>query len=182
MQYGPLAKEHAELFQKEGADAVRAALVKLKTYGSKNAEIDDEDIREVVKRLESGEVKADVKDNASAPAKTKKHAKAELNSDFDLSGFDYPNLRGDAWKKYQEIESQLVAGKRYVFAIYKAYPIKKDMYPGIPDSPKSIEGIVLVNDAPIRVVTVEAKHAMNLNAQLPNANMREACQYYLLAK
>jgi hypothetical protein len=132
------------------------------------------------------------KSNTPAKAEPNKNHNAQI----DLKGFDYLNLKGEAWKKYLELvgdyfdpdEKRHVTGslqlyQLYDFKLYRAKPVIVERYPGIKDSPKDLVGIELVSEIHLNATRLELRHANDYNQQILNAHARAGHgKFYLLAK
>lgn len=122
---------------------------------------------------------------AKAPKAAAKEGVEEIenkNEGLDLEGFDYNNLSGDDFKKYENLIKSLDWNSLYDFELYKAVPVKEARYPGMEGTPFDVVGIKLISTTPIAKSRITAKAVTNLNAQLPNGTPSVPCFYYLLKK
>jgi len=90
--------------------------------------------------------------------------------------FDYKNLTGENFKKYEAHVNDLPLFGLLDFNVYKVKSVIKELYPGLPNSPKVFDGIEIVNDKPIHKTRIDVKTALEMNAQVRNTG-----RYYLLA-
>jgi hypothetical protein len=116
-----------------------------------------------------------------------KNPNAVLNLDFD-----YNNLTGEEFKRYNELLESLcpVLGikehtfKSFDFELYRAKPIFKERFPGLPNTPRDFIGIELIEDKqPLFKTRITIRNARDLNSQIINANHNSRWgKYYLLKK
>jgi hypothetical protein len=99
-----------------------------------------------------------------APAQSKGHPK-----------FDYKNLTGENFKKYEAYVHGLPWHDMHDFLVYKVNPVITERYSGLKDTPKDMTGIDIINDRPIHQTRVDVKTALEMNAQVRNSG-----RYYLL--
>jgi hypothetical protein len=90
--------------------------------------------------------------------------------------FDYKNLTGQNFKNYEAHVNTLPLFNLLDFKVYKVKSLIKELYPGLPNSPKVFDGIEIVNDKPIHNTRIDVKTALEMNAQVRNTG-----RYYLLA-
>jgi len=88
---------------------------------------------------------------------------------------DYKDLDGENFKAYEADVASLPLHDFLDFQQFKVEPIIKELYPGLPKSPKYMSGIRIVNDQPINTTRITPATAMALNNQVRNSN-----RYYLL--
>lgn len=142
--------------------------------------------------------------NASATAPVTKEpesvANISPNSKLDVGSIDYKNLKGAEFEKYVSIVGdrtfikiedgkavpivgQLKENDSYDFELYKAKPILKPRYVGVPNSPQDLVGLELVSIKPELTTRIQVKIALLHNAQILNAHSRAGHgKYYLLKK
>lgn len=83
--------------------------------------------------------------------------------------FNYKNLTGDEWKRYQDHVKALPLFDMLDFEQYKAEEVKEERYPGMPGSPWDVVGIRIINDTPINKTRINIQTANELNRQLANS-------------
>ncbi len=118
------------------------------------------------------------------------------NASLDLEQFDYDKtgeLTGQSFKDYLALLEELCPERgitrhtntMFDFEWHLAKPVFNELYPGIPNSPKYLDGIVLKTD-PKKMTSVVSKtrisihHARTLNAQIENEHSRNGHGRYLL--
>lgn len=119
-----------------------------------------------------------------------------------LEKFDYKNLKGKSFKEYVElvgdrsyvtvdeetgkeipVVGQLKQDAEYDFEQYRAKPVFKMRFAGVPNTPMDFNGIELVKDAPEHTTRISVGTALELNSQILNGHSRAGHgRYYLLAK
>jgi hypothetical protein len=134
-------------------------------------------------------------------SKSKQEAKAydnqNPNSHFDLSHIDYQRLNEpEMYQAYLKVEQEIWPYGRgvdipghsgFIFEAYRAIPVRKERYPGMPNTPVDLVGIELIGEpgrmpAPVLTTKMAMKHARDLNSQLPNGTKQIPVKYYLLKK
>lgn len=121
------------------------------------------------------------------------------NAGIDLSGFDYKKLEGKAFREYVQlvgdneyrdkendfkaINGTLDINKQHDFQLFDMTPIRKDRYPGIPDTPKDYVGLEMRKDKPRHTTRISIKIALEHNSQILNQHsVAGHGTYYLLKK
>lgn len=116
----------------------------------------------------------------------KKTTNQEPNAGLDLAGFDYANLHGEAFKKYQEIADSLQFGQKYDYEVWNAgSKMKFGLDENTGEKYQFIDGIVLYAAKPIEVVRISALQARELNSHvthLTGNEYRNTSKYLLLKK
>ncbi|WP_430900487.1 MULTISPECIES: hypothetical protein [unclassified Paraflavitalea] len=127
----------------------------------------------------------------------------KTDNGYDVSQFKYSGaFRGKEFREYlaltgdnnfveideetgseKKIIPKLSVTNRYRFAEYKAKPIFKDRFPGIPNSPKDFVGIDILSEIPTKTTVLTLADVLILNAQITNPHSRAGHgRYLLLAK
>lgn len=126
------------------------------------------------------------------------------NSDLydQLSEIDYRSLKEKNFEKYNDIvlgkledpenklegpnnrrSGGLAATDIYDFEAYRVSALKKELYPGMKDTPIIIIGVKLEKDTPeIPSTRITIGHAINMNSQLGNFDGRVPGLYFLIKK
>jgi len=117
------------------------------------------------------------------------------NRILDLSDFDYNNLTGENFKNYNalldEVSPELGVTantfKKFIFEEHRADPVIKEQYPGMPNSPKFLDGIKLKispanNTSLVRTTKILIAHARTLNNQIMSEHSRQGNGHYWLLK
>jgi hypothetical protein len=107
---------------------------------------------------------------------------ANPNASLDLSGFNYKQLNGEEFKKYNDFIDTLLLDNNYDFVLHKAAPIVVDRYPGMKGSPKDFTGITIKNDTPEHTTRITVRDAKMYNTQILNDHGRVNGKFYLLKK
>lgn len=173
------------------------------------AEFTNEEVAEVIEHISDPANLSGDKD--PEPKKRKEPEKPKSPNDEiadELKQFDYKpastqgQFRGDAFKKYVElvgdtsfvvvdeetgqalpVRGKLQLEKMYDFQLFKAKPVRKVRYVGVPESPVDYIGIEIVNDTPIHTTRISVQDALLYNAQIMNAHsIAGHGKYYLLKK
>jgi hypothetical protein len=108
-----------------------------------------------------------------------------------LNTFDYANMDGSEWERYNKFLDELdstgagwFGGKDLDFVQYRAKPIIVEAYPGMMNSPKKMTGIeVFLDKGPlIEKTKIAIKHTRTMNPQINNATAPNWGRYFLLKK
>lgn len=115
-----------------------------------------------------------------------------------LATFNYEKLQGEEFERYMQFaegkkvnpthpqslrSGGLPMNKTYDYAVYLAFPIWKELYPGMKDSPKMVDGIMLYTAEPhIACTRIDSRRAAMFNHQIYNANSVSPTMFYLLKK
>ena len=105
------------------------------------------------------------------------------NDNLDLSGFDYNNLTGESFEKYQELVNKLPGHENRDFVQYMASGVFKTVLNGNADKVIVLVGIKINNIKPVNQTRVPVQIVRNLNAQIMDRNNPPSnSRYYLLKK
>lgn len=108
---------------------------------------------------------------------------ADPNADLDLSEFDYENLTGEKFAKYQALVKSLNGYQNRDFEQYMASGIFKMTLNANMDKEEVLDGIRLNQSKPLNKTRVPVNSIRNLNAQIMNKNNPHTnSRYYLLKK
>ena len=118
-----------------------------------------------------------------------------------LAGIDYRNLTGAAWARYQaltlgalaipenKVESRsnprtggLPANQMFDFEVYRCAAVKRELYPGMPNTPIYIDGVQLTTGTPEGSTRCTIKAANDLNQQVSNYAPNTPGLIYLIKK
>lgn len=114
-----------------------------------------------------------------------------------LAAFDYRKLAGDAYHQYLcltegELEDEdnklsnrvggLAKNDLFDYEGYRVAAVKKQLYPGMKDTPIYVYGIKLMKEAPECTTRITAGAAKDLNAQIANHTESAPGLYYLIKK
>jgi hypothetical protein len=83
--------------------------------------------------------------------------------------FDYRNLNGKEYEAYIGYVESLPLFDLRPFDCFKAQPIMKERYPGMPNSPWDMVGVEITTDKALHTTKIDIKTANELNAQLANS-------------
>jgi hypothetical protein len=119
-----------------------------------------------------------------AEKKEKEEVKPSLpNDNLDLSEFDYDNLTGESFTKYQELVNSLPGHENRDFVQYMASGVFKTILNDNADKEVVLIGIKINNIKPVNFTRVPVNVARNLNAQIMDRNNPASnSRYYLLKK
>lgn len=124
----------------------------------------------------------DVPPIINIPAANKYNPK-QPNSDLDLSGFDYNNLSGESFKKYQELVNSLNGFQSRDFTQYFATGIFKMELNDRMDKVEVLVGIKMNKTAAINNSRMPVASARDLNKQIMDKNNPATnSRYWLLKK
>ena len=106
-----------------------------------------------------------------------------LNDELDLSEFDYSNLNGESFRKYEALVNSLPGQKKADFIQVRAYGIHKkkqdDQLRAIP----YVDGLIIKDLRPINTTRIEVRYIRDLNRQIENPDTPDTnSRYYLLKK
>ena len=105
------------------------------------------------------------------------------NADLDLSEFDYENLKGESFAKYQALVQSLNGFQNRDFEQYMASGIFKMTLNANMDKEEVLDGIKLNQSKPLNKTRVPVNSIRNLNAQIMDKNNPHTnSRYYLLKK
>jgi len=105
------------------------------------------------------------------------------NDNLDLSGFDYNNLTGESFEKYQELVNKLPGHENRDFVQYMASGVFKTILNDNADKEVVLVGIKINNIKPVNQTRVPVQIVRNLNAQIMDRNNPPSnSRYYLLKK
>jgi len=105
------------------------------------------------------------------------------NADLDLSEFDYENLKGESFAKYQALVQSLNGFQNRDFEQYMASGIFKMTLNANMDKEEVLDGIRLNQSKPLNKNRVPVNSIRNLNAQIMDKNNPHTnSRYYLLKK
>jgi hypothetical protein len=104
------------------------------------------------------------------------------NDDLDLSGFDYDNLTGESFKKYQELVNSLPGHENRDFVQYMASGVFKTILNDNADKEVVLVGIKINNIKPVNFTRVPVNVVRNLNAQIMDRNNPASNSRYFLLK
>ena len=105
------------------------------------------------------------------------------NDDLDLSEFDYDNLTGESFQKYQDLVNSLPGHENKDFVQYMASGVFKTILNDNADKEVILIGIKINNIKPVNTTRVPVNVARNLNAQIMDRNNPASnSRYYLLKK
>ena len=105
------------------------------------------------------------------------------NEDLDLSGFDYDNLNGESFEKYQALIKSLNGFQNRDFVQYMASGIFKVELNDNADKVHRLVGIRINNPRPVNQTRIQINLATNLNDQIHDRNNPASnSRYYLLKK
>lgn len=122
-------------------------------------------------------------DPKAPPAPKKEEPKEEQfkvptqSETLGLDRFNYSNLTEKSFEEYEALLRHLPAHKQFDFERVKAKALRKELYPGLPQSPIVMYGVKVESTSPDHVTRMEARHALELNRQVGNSGL-----YYLLKK
>ncbi|GEM_PF-3628847 len=124
--------------------------------------------------------------NTKTKLKTVATGNPNPNKDLQLSGIDYANLNGGAFKQYQDVVAGLFLNDKYDFEMWKASSMIEYEEDRKSKTPRKIEimvGIILNGNKPIQTTRIKLKDALELNRQVSH-NLADAgnSKYFLLAK
>lgn len=110
--------------------------------------------------------------------------KSELpNDNLDLSGFDYDNLTGESWEKYEKLVNSLPGHENRDFVQYMASGVFKTILDDNADKKIILTGIRINNIKPVNYTRIPVNMARNMNAQIMDRNNPPSnSRYYLLKK
>lgn len=83
--------------------------------------------------------------------------------------FDYKNLTGKEYEAYIGYIASLPLFGLRQFDCFKALPVMKERYPGMPNTPSDMVGLEITTDKPLHTTKIDIKTANELNAQLANS-------------
>jgi hypothetical protein len=104
------------------------------------------------------------------------------NDNLDLSNFDYDNLTGESFEKYQELVNSLPGHENRDFVQYMASGVFKTILNDNADKEVVLVGIKINNIKPVNVTRVPVNVARNLNAQIMDRNNPSSNSRYFLLK
>ena len=104
------------------------------------------------------------------------------NDNLDLSGFDYDNLTGESFQKYQELVNSLPGHENKDFVQYMASGVFKTILNDNADKEVVLIGIKINNIKPVNFTRVPVNVARNLNAQIMDRNNPASNSRYFLLK
>ena len=105
------------------------------------------------------------------------------NDNLDLSGFDYDNLTGESFEKYQELVNKLPGHENRDFVQYMASGVFKTVLNDNADKVIVLVGIKINQIKPVNQTRVPVQVVRNLNAQIMDRNNPASnSRYYLLKK
>ena len=104
------------------------------------------------------------------------------NDKLDLSGFDYDNLTGESFQKYQELVNSLPGHENKDFVQYMASGVFKTILNDNADKEVVLIGIKINNIKPVNFTRVPVNVARNLNAQIMDRNNPASNSRYFLLK
>lgn len=105
------------------------------------------------------------------------------NDNLDLKDFDYDNLTGESFKKYQELVNSLQGHENRDFVQYMASGVFNTILNDNADKEVVLVGIKINNIKPVNFTRVPVNVARNLNAQIMDRNNPASnSRYYLLKK
>ena len=112
----------------------------------------------------------------------KQEKRVHLNEGIDLSGFDYRQMSGECFKRYNDLvlgavededaprivrSGGLDMRRKYMFDVYRVQPRYRRLYPkSALDTTEVLDGFELVKDAPLRSTCTFLRHVVQLNGQL----------------
>ena len=104
------------------------------------------------------------------------------NDDLDLSEFDYDNLTGESFQKYQELVNKMPGHENKDFVQYMASGVFKTILNDNADKEVILIGIKINNIKPVNYTRVPVNIARNLNAQIMDRNNPASNSRYFLLK
>jgi hypothetical protein len=105
------------------------------------------------------------------------------NEKLKLDGFDYENLKGESFEKYQVVVDGLQKFDSYDFELYKASGVFEMTFDKNLNKVSKLVGINLEQSKPLNTTRITAGEARDLNGQIYNPeNPRTNSKYYLLKK
>ena len=104
------------------------------------------------------------------------------NDNLDLSSFDYDNLTGESFQKYQELVNSLPGHENKDFVQYMASGVFKTILNDNADKEVILIGIKINNIKPVNFTRVPVNVARNLNAQIMDRNNPASNSRYFLLK
>lgn len=112
-------------------------------------------------------------------------AQFNYNALFDKSYTDYLDIVEGPLTEPENPNSRrkpiLDLNQRYDFVVWKAEGIKKQVYPGMKDSPTKVAGVKLVSNIPIIPKTrMTLRQALDLNGQICNGTLHIPARYHLI--
>lgn len=132
----------------------------------------EDDIAEIVDAIKAG------------PPDTKHEEKAKgANDDLDLSAFDYDNLKGESFAKYETMIKSANGFKDRDFTQYMASGIFETKFDANLNKVEVLVGIRINNIKPVNHTRIPVRMAIDLNRQIMNKdNPATNSRYYLLKK
>ncbi len=115
------------------------------------------------------------------------------NASLNLKGFDYKDLTGEPFKKYEALLEELspVLGHAehtdslFDFELHRVEPVFKEVYPGLPKTPIYLDGVKLKsvsgNASLVHKTRITIKAAREMNNQIHNRDhsMTHGKYYFL---
>lgn len=152
-------------------------LVKLKESGLTADELREQMRIDNVPSEEAESLIAELYSGAGVPPGTEQPGSqgSDGEESEEIVKFDYENLIDDNFKAYRAHVATLPLHQMTDYHVYKVEQVIKELYPGLPDTPKYLAGIRITNNKPLHATRVAPHVANELNAQLPNTG-----RYYLL--
>jgi len=104
------------------------------------------------------------------------------NDNLELSSFDYDNLTGESFQKYQDLVNSLPGHENKDFVQYMASGVFKTILNDNADKEVILIGIKINNIKPVNTTRVPVNVARNLNAQIMDRNNPPSNSRYFLLK